>query len=66
MESLFVECLSCGCTRVVHRTVFRHFDAPEYLRCGYLGWAPVQTLTESERRGLRTRPVERRRLSAVA
>jgi hypothetical protein len=31
-------------------------------RCGYLGWALVQALSEGERRAFRLRPPERRRL----
>jgi hypothetical protein len=31
-------------------------------RCGYVGWAPVDELTEHERRVLQNRPLERRRL----
>ena len=41
--------------------VLRHAH-PECPRCGYLGWAPVEALSESEREALRLRPPERRRL----
>jgi hypothetical protein len=64
METL-VECLRCGTTR--HASS----DGPwreahlECHRCGYLGWAPVAALSERERRAIRKRPVERRRLRAV-
>jgi hypothetical protein len=61
METLVVECLRCGCTRLARRNVFRRFDAPECPRCGYLGWAPMLELSEAERNDLRERPVERRR-----
>jgi hypothetical protein len=49
MESLVVECLHCGTSRVARRDRFNHFEAPECPRCGYLGWAPVLELTEAER-----------------
>jgi hypothetical protein len=35
---------------------------PECPRCGYVGWAPVNALSERDRRALRERPLERRRL----
>jgi hypothetical protein len=35
---------------------------PECARCGYVGWASVEDLTERDRRALRARPLERRRL----
>jgi len=50
MESLVVECLHCGTSRVARRDRFNHFEAPECPQCGYLGWAPVVELTEAERR----------------
>jgi hypothetical protein len=31
-------------------------------RCAYVGWAPVDELTDQERRALLSRPLERRRL----
>jgi hypothetical protein len=51
-----VECLACGLPRIV--TV----DAGECPRCGYVGWAPVEAVTEEMRGKLREVPlVERRR-----
>jgi hypothetical protein len=35
---------------------------PECPKCGYVGWAPVGALSERERRIMRDRPLERRRL----
>jgi len=63
MESHFVvECLRCGTTRQqAASSIWGHAEL-ECPRCGYLGWAPVQALSESERRVLRMRPPERRRL----
>jgi hypothetical protein len=58
---LTVECLRCG----THRTAPRK-DAGECPRCAYVGWAAPSELTEPARRALRERPVERRRLHAVA
>jgi ssDNA-binding Zn-finger/Zn-ribbon topoisomerase 1 len=61
MESLFVECLRCGNTRESKSTPLRQAN-PECPRCGYLGWALVSALSERDRRALRERPLERRRL----
>lgn len=66
MESLAVECLRCGTTRLARRDAHRHLDPAECPRCGYLGWAPMLELTECERAELRDHPVELRRLHAVA
>ena len=66
MESLVVECLRCGTSRIARRDVFKHFDAPECPQCGYLGWAPTLELTDDERRELRAHPVAERRLPSVA
>jgi ssDNA-binding Zn-finger/Zn-ribbon topoisomerase 1 len=46
MDSLVVECLQCGSSRVARRDRFNHFEAPECPECGYLGWAPVLEVTE--------------------
>jgi len=61
MESLVVECLRCGSHRMRQRSPLRKANA-ECPRCGYVGWAPVGDLSERERRALRQRPLERRRL----
>jgi hypothetical protein len=52
-----VECLQCGERRRV----------PEHAceRCGYVGWAWSEDLTETLRRLLRERPIEARRLRPV-
>jgi len=62
MESLKVECLRCGTTRQQAPISLAGHTELECPRCGYLGWAPVQALTESDRRAFRRRPPERRRL----
>ncbi|HKI93123.1 MAG TPA: hypothetical protein VJ986_12550 [Gaiellaceae bacterium] len=62
MEAFTVECLRCGTTRPARRTVWRHVESCECPRCGYLGWAPSADLSETERRTLRERSVEHRRL----
>jgi hypothetical protein len=59
-ETLTVECLRCGDTRVVTAR-----DTGECERCEYVGWAVVAELTETLRRVLRERPPERRRLYAA-
>ncbi len=61
MESLVVECLRCGRHRRAEPSPLRK-ASPECPRCGYVGWAPVGDLSERERRALRDRPLERRRL----
>jgi Zn ribbon nucleic-acid-binding protein len=61
MESLVVECLRCGSHREAQPSPLRQANT-ECPRCGYVGWAPVNDLTERERRALRARPLERRRL----
>ena len=50
MDPLVVECLQCGTSRVARRDRFKHFESPECPECGYLGWAPVLEVTETERR----------------
>ncbi len=50
-----VECLSCGHQRAVEG------EPGECPRCSYLGWAPVDDLTEALRRRLRGQPVSLRR-----
>jgi Zn ribbon nucleic-acid-binding protein len=62
VEKLRVECLSCGARRIVVGGHTDHVDAGECHRCGYVGWASSDDLTQSARRQLRDRPVERRRL----
>ena len=61
MEPLVVECLRCGSHRETEDAPLRKAH-PECQRCGYVGWAPVGDLSERDRRALRARPLERRRL----
>ena len=63
MESLVVECLSCGASRVARQDVFKHFESPECPNCGYLGWAPMLQPADAERHDLREHPFEERRVS---
>jgi DNA-directed RNA polymerase subunit RPC12/RpoP len=49
MESLVVECLRCGTTRLARRDLYKRFEVPECPQCGYLGWAPVLELTGADR-----------------
>ena len=60
-----IECLRCGQARKL-ASATHHLECDECPRCGYLGWAPSLELTEPTRRLLRERPVESRRLRAVA
>ena len=64
MDTLTIECLSCGETRKVGQS--NSHVRGECPRCGYLGWAESESLTETLRRRLRERPLELRRLSRVA
>ncbi|MFN8188725.1 MAG: hypothetical protein U0R69_16785 [Gaiellales bacterium] len=64
-----VECLGCGCVRGVidDGHILATGACP---RCGYVGWAHVAELTESDRRDLRDvpvpfRPVESRSTGVV-
>ncbi|HEY6583880.1 MAG TPA: hypothetical protein VIZ29_03435 [Gaiellaceae bacterium] len=43
----------------------QHVDAGECQRCGYVGWASSEDLTQSARRQLQDRPVVRRRLRVL-
>ncbi len=62
-----VECLNCGETRLARRADGRRIHLDDCCpRCGYVGWAPTDELTEMARRALRDRPLVRRRLLSVA
>jgi ribosomal protein S27AE len=65
VETFRVECLSCGARRIVVGAEHCHVDVGECNRCGYVGWALWDELTQAGRRQLRERPVERRRLRTV-
>jgi hypothetical protein len=65
VETFRVECLSCGARRVVVGGHHHHVDPGECHRCGYVGWAMSDELTNAVRRQLRDRPIERRRLRTV-
>lgn len=64
VDRLRIECLSCGARRSASDEA-PHLDAGECPRCGYVGWARVEDLTEVARRLIRERPLERRRLRIV-
>jgi hypothetical protein len=61
-----LECLGCGARRTALSHVHSHLESGECQRCGYVGWANPNDLTEFTRRELRDRPVERRRLRAAS
>jgi ribosomal protein S27AE len=65
VETKRVECLSCGAHRIVVARDTHHVDAGECQRCGYVGWASSDDLTQKTRRELRDRPVARRRLRVL-
>jgi hypothetical protein len=66
VDSLVVECLQCGTSRVARRDRFKHFESPECPECGYLGWTPVLEVTETERRAARERALAEQQLPSVA
>src|SRR3954451_7230030 len=57
-----IECLGCGAPRAVDDGVSQRRQPGECPRCGYLGWAASSDLSESDRRGLRVRPLPVRRI----
>jgi hypothetical protein len=61
MLSKLVECLNCGSPRRVEAKPSRPGDPHECGRCGYVGWAETETVTETLRRALRDRTLEQRR-----
>jgi Zn ribbon nucleic-acid-binding protein len=65
VETKRVECLSCGARRLVVAGENHHVDAGECQRCGYVGWASSEDLTQSARRQLQDRPVQRRGLRVL-
>lgn len=65
MDTIAVECLSCGSTRIARQNVFRRFDTPECPHCGYLGWAPLPELSKPERKQFRDNPLDLRALRPV-
>ena len=67
MDTLVVECLQCGTTRMTRRDQFKHhFESPECPECGYLGWMPVLQLAKPERAKRRRPQRAARRLHVVA
>ena len=60
MEKVRVECLGCGEARSVPAAGPLRLDPGDCPRCGYVGWAPSTALTESVRRRIRDRPLDRR------
>lgn len=66
MDSLVVECLRCGTSRVARRDVFKHLESPECQHCGYLGWAPLLELAPDPKRRPRVPKLSELRLTSVA
>ena len=62
MQKRVVECLNCGATRRIAAAPSRPSDANECKRCGYVGWAEAESMTEALRRAIREAPLERRRV----
>ena len=66
MDSLVVECLRCGTSRVARRDVFKHLETPECQHCCYLGWAPLLEVAGDPKRRPRIRKLSELRLTSVA
>ena len=66
MDSLVVECLRCGTSRVARRDVFKHLETPECQHCGYLGWTPLLEVAGDPKRRRRVRRLSELRLTSVA
>jgi hypothetical protein len=67
VDSLVVECLRCGTSRVARRDVFKHLETPECQHCGYLGWAPLlEVAPDGPRRRPRVRKLSEIRMTSVA
>jgi uncharacterized paraquat-inducible protein A len=54
VEERTIECLSCGATRELDAGTHPG-DAGECPRCGYLGWADRESLTDTLRRMIHER-----------
>ena len=65
MASKLVECLNCGAARHVSSLPSRPGTVHECARCGYVGWADTESLTETLRRALRERTLDQRRRVAI-
>jgi hypothetical protein len=63
-QKVRIECLSCGARRNASGDE-RHLEPGECHRCGYVGWARAEDLTDVARRLIRERPLERRSLRVV-
>lgn len=66
MESLVVECLRCGTSRIARRDVFKHLETPECQHCGYLGWQPLLEVAANDKHRPRGRKLSELRLTSVA
>jgi ribosomal protein S27AE len=61
MASRNVECLKCGASRRFATNPLSATQRDECPRCGYVGWAETETLTETLRRALREHTLDQRR-----
>jgi Zn ribbon nucleic-acid-binding protein len=60
MASKLVECLNCGAVRHISTLPSRPGALHECARCGYVGWADTESLTEALRRALRDCALDQR------
>ena len=61
MAQRLVECLNCGAPRKISALPSRPGVLHECRRCGYVGWAETDSLTETLRSALRNCALEQRR-----
>jgi len=61
MAANLVECLNCGATRRIVVNRLHPTQRHECARCGYVGWAETESLTEALRRALRDHTLDQRR-----
>jgi hypothetical protein len=62
VQTKAVECLNCGATRRISAAPSRPSEPTDCPKCGYVGWAEAESMTEALRRALRDAPLERRRV----
>jgi hypothetical protein len=64
VATLLVECLNCGATRKVASDPVHGVQPGACAKCGYVGWADHESLSETLRRALRDQAPPTRRIAA--
>lgn len=65
MTPVTIECLRCGKLRRLGGCTGHAMESGSCPRCGYVGWAVSDELSEHDRRELRDHPVEVRGLEGA-